>query len=349
MNELMDYEARENFNFFQYRHELTSNRQEQFLAGCQRVIESAHKTVQEMLRLGWELKKLKDAGDWMEVINPKDGMTFLYSSFEAFSNYAFGLGKTRTSDLLRIAQFVDVDEYGSVVYKDVRYKEMNTSQLIELAPLGPWKQCYFTADISVANMRMCKRYMDSGEFWEEKDKPDFDLVSAAQRWTDNLERLKEESAAQAITDALHKAAQGEFPADRLKIPTSELTEKDDPDFLEDQTWIPTWDWTKENQTSELSTGCSFATFAGVRSFLAGFETWEQVISENAFFDKIYRYRFKNGIELYAATCANSISLVDETQKTLIYFFLSLGAGIAPIKVAKRKLEIWMRDNEAVLL
>ena len=69
---------------------------------------------------------------------------------------------------------------------------------------------------------------EAGEFWEEKDKPDFDLVSAAQRWTDNLERLKEESAAQAITDALHKAAQGEFPADRLKIPTSELTEQESP-------------------------------------------------------------------------------------------------------------------------
>ena len=76
---------------------------------CERVAEKAKKTVMDLCLLGQELKRIKDTGTWKEVSYYKDETlrTFQYDSFENFSKYVFGFSQTRTSDLLRIAQFID--------------------------------------------------------------------------------------------------------------------------------------------------------------------------------------------------------------------------------------------------
>lgn len=350
MEELMDYVERRNFDFFRYRYELGTETKSKFLSACEKVMEGAQKAAKDMMLLGWRLKKLKDGRGWTEVLNPEDGMTFIYSSFEQFCKYAFGFSKTRTSNLMNIAQFIDVDEETETVrFKSERYAAMNTSQLVEIAPLSSWQQEYFTADMPVKDMRMCKRYMDSGAFWNDKGSPNFDLKESAQKWTDNLERSKEMQAAQEVDAALHRAAQAQ-ETDMDSVAENEFAKVSTSEF-----WaVPKDDWTDEGEVSDSSSDVGtdaycIATFAGVRDFLGAYEEWDYVSHDSKFFDKITRFRFKNGAELFAATLKNSVSLECDESKTLIYYFLALGAGIPPIKVAKRKLEIWLRSYATVLM
>lgn len=392
-NEILDVTSQRNFDFFQYRYELTSERKEKFLKSCQSVLQTAHSAVLGMLRLGVELKMLKDSGEWCSVINPETNDRFLYSSFEAFSKYAFGFGKTKTSNLLSLAQFVDLDERtGAVVYKKALYKEMNTSQLVELAPLSTWKHDYFSPDLSVAEIRVCKRYMNSGAFWDEKRKDDFDLLDCATRWTENLNKKKEQEEERKVIEEVAQAADEADDVeyfDGFDVSITERSEEEkqrieearerahkagipfsdkyaDEDFdpyvfdgsmtIEDYNLMHKHMEIDKQLRSDVGTDeepnddrkYSFSSRAGARAFLADYASWE-LRETNAFFDRVYRFGFKNGMALFAATCKTCVAAAELNEKETLFFFLHVRWDKQPIKIAKAKLEIWLKVNESALL
>ena len=363
-NELMDYTAQKNFDFFTYKFEPREITKRDFISDCQKVLEGAHATFLDTLKLGVRLAELKQKGTWEDVINPKDGERFYYSSFEEFSKYAFGFGKTRTSNLLSLAKFVQIDEgTGDIVYKHPRYVGMNMSQLVELAPLDEWQRKYFSADLSVADMRMCKRYANSGAFYNEKDKENFDLLSSAREWTENLAKRQEEEEEKKVN------AEVQSEIDRVRelahaagLPFSEKPFDPDEDFnpyvfdgsmsVEDYELMHELMQADKAQNSDVGTEGErkyvFSSHSAVRKFLADFKNWE-AFGGNEFFDDVYGYRFKNGMVLYAATCKTCVTASDLEEKGVLFFFLHVGNGKPPIKIAKAKLAIWLRANERDLL
>lgn len=338
-NELLDFTAQKNFDFFQYRYTMTENRKAQFLTDCQKVLEGAHATVVETLKLAVHVSKLKNSGVWKDVVNPEDGMSFLYSSFETFCKYAFGFKKNRTSNLLGIAEFVKLDKKGVLTYNRPQYEKMNMSKLIELIPLPEFEREYFTPEMTVADMRLCKAYIreDYVDFSKNRYSEGFNLLERAKQWTEAQQQKEEQRTAESVTEELKKAAEttvytsGETEYHQFSLPIEETEEE--------EVYLPISGYENE--------GYSFSTRAQVRKFLAGYTDW-QALCGNEFFEEIYRYRFKNGMELYAATCKMCVNVTVGEDKGLLFFFLGLGGGAQPIKISKYKLEIWLRANESEL-
>lgn len=351
MDELMDYTPQKNFDFFRYRYDLTAQDKQVFLNDCQKVLEGAHATVLEMLKLGARLAKIKRDGSWKEVVDPETKNSFNYLSFQEFAKYAFGFKPTRTSNLLSLAEFVELDEIGGVVYKDARYRDMNMSQLIELAPLPPAERELFTADLSVKKMQLCKRYMDADRVdWRaHKDDEDFDLYARAQAWEESENVRTSIAQANKVDEELRQAAfaLGADPDVSAFMQTyygaepTDDEEDDEPPSDNSDVGI------LEGQTELPGMRYNFSAYTGVRRFLADFEDWERLGSYNDFFDCVYRWVFKNGTELCVAKCTSYVSEDDE-NKTTLFFFLALGVGITPIKIGKRKLENWIYRNAAAL-
>lgn len=347
-NELMDFTAQANFDFFQYRYMPSEKKKQDFLYDCQSVLKSEQATFLETLKLGWRLAKIKQSGAWKEVINPENGMSFNYSSFEEFSKYAFGFRKTRTSNLLSVAKFVDYDENTNyIVFKNPQYKEMNTSQLIELAPLPEYQREYFTAKIPVKDMRVCKKYINEGTFNADRKEADFDLLSNAREWTENQQKKKDEETARAVDAELKAATYDETDEDDVEyypaeyaVPTSELAED-----YEENSDVGILEAAMDEETVVQH---KFSSRAKVRAFLANFEDWETLPGGKCFAE-LKRYRFKNGVELFAAKGMMCASAANGEEKALLFFFLSLGNGANPIKISKEKLEIWLRAHEGELL
>ena len=338
-NELMDYTAQANFDFFRYRYMPSEQKKQEFLNDCQGVLKSAERTVLGLLELGWRLAKMKNSGAWKEVINPENGMSFNYSSFEDFSKYAFGFGKTRTSNLLSMAQFVDYDEkINTIVYKNAEYKAMNTSQLIEIAPLPEYQRDYFKANMPVKDMRLCKKYISEGPFSEERRQNDFNILLNAKAWAENKQREKDEETARELDEEIRLAAKEESV---VFYPNQE----------EDVDEEEGYEYEENSDVGILETiGESkyrFSSRAGVRAFLADFEDWETLPGGNCY-SELKRYQFKNGMQLIAAKGRASVGAGND-EKAFVFFFLSLGYGFTPIKTSKVRLEIWLKENEGVLL
>lgn len=183
-NELLDFRARENFDFLNFPvvSDLTEEEKSLFKVDCERVLGYAHATVQNMCLLGARLLELKNSNVWQSVVNPKTGVLFFNHTFAEFCEYAFGFSSTKTSDFLRIAQFVQITG-DNVDFIERRYAEYNTSQLIELAAVPPEHRVYFSAEMTREEMRIAKDYVkNSAEFIVEKKKVGFDLLAKAQEW-----------------------------------------------------------------------------------------------------------------------------------------------------------------------
>lgn len=316
-NELIDFKAQENFNFFTYRNELSNVVKEKFLLECQTVLERAHATALDTLKLAVSLAKLKRGQGWKEVVNPEDGMTFIYSSFEKFSKYAFGFSKTRTSNLLGLSEFVELNEKtGELIYKHERYETMNMSQLIELAPLSESKREYFDSKMPVADIRLCKKYMDDGSFLTDRNSKDFDLLQNAKCWN---ETRQVREVVEEVEERLKTTTGTAFIGTEI-VPTSE--------FLEEKKVI------------------SLNTRAKIREFLLEFEKWETVLIKDQFFDEVKRFRFTNGVAIYATTYKNCVDVEEQQERTLVFYFLCRFGKM--IKISKSKLEIWLRVNEKEL-
>ena len=339
-NEVMNNLAQKNFGFFKYRNALSEKDKTEFLQNCQEVLEGDHASKLEELKLALRVAKLKACGGWKEVINPDDGMTFIYSSFEAFSEYAFGFGATRTSNLLSLSQFVYWDERtGCLLFKSSKYAEMNKSQLLEIAPLPDCQREYFRSDMTVRDMRVCKKYIDKDylDFCDKRKADDFDILASAKAWQEQSERKKEIETAKSVDAELESAS---CPDE--EIYSGEKARPDEEIFSEDPS---------ENSTSEFEEPKQrFSSREDVRKFLSTYESWERHYYGNTFFDEIWKYVFKNGVALYAATCKMCTNAESESEKGLLFFFLARNAYTQKaIKISKAKLEIYLRLNEVSLL
>lgn len=336
-NELMDYTAQANFDFFRYRYMPSEKKKQEFLKDCQGILKSAEKTVLGLLELGWRLAKMKNSGEWKEVINPENGMSFNYSSFEDFSKYAFGFGKTRTSNLLSMAQFVDYDEtINTIVYKSAEYKGMNTSQLIELAPLPDCQREYFKATMPVKDMRLCKKYISEGPFYEERRQKDFDLLANAKAWSENAQKKKDEETARELDEEIRSASKEEWD-NVVFYPTQDE---------EEPTYVQDCDEGEKNSDVGIlaESKYSFSSRARIRYFLSDFNEWESLPGGTCY-SELKRFRFKNGINLLVAKGKENVGV----EKPFVLYFLSFGVGFTPVKTSKGRLEIWLKENEKTLL
>lgn len=183
-SELLDFKSQKNFEFFKMCSLAKRDSKERLQSDCQRVLEYAHATVKDMCLLAAQLYELKEKEEWGFVINPETGLAFWNYNFDDFCAYAFGFSKTKTSNLLRISQFVNLhgENRGEI---EAGYADYNTSQLVELAAVPPSHRVYFSPDMSVSDMRLAKDYVkNSTEFLEEKKKVGFDLLTKAQEWRD---------------------------------------------------------------------------------------------------------------------------------------------------------------------
>lgn len=155
MSELLDFQSRENFNFFKYSCYVTEDEKQGFLTDCQRILEYAHATVKDMCLLGLRLKELKQSLYWREVFDPNANICFSYDRFEDFCVYAFGFSKTKVSNLLNIAEFVKLNGE-NVDFIDKKYAGYNTSQLVELGSVSEYDRKFFNPKMTVAEMRLVK-------------------------------------------------------------------------------------------------------------------------------------------------------------------------------------------------
>ena len=264
-NELMDFVDRGNFDFFKFSRwgNSTEEAQAMLKRKCQHVLEYAHATLLDMCLMGYHLAELKNSNVWQDVVNPKAGYAFWNDSFEDFCDYAFGFSNTRTSNLLRLAKFVKLSG-DSVDFIDKKYKDYNTSQLIELASVAPSSRQYFNPDMTVKDMRAAKNYMKMGSFYKDRTESDFDLMKGMQAW----EQRKQEAATQKAAQKTETPKQlpGQMQLEGLteifeetpsQNPTSDLAERGgrvESDVIEDVMPVfdppSSWEAEVENETAE---------------------------------------------------------------------------------------------------
>ena len=113
MSELVVFTARENFDFLKFSSRVTARQQEALKADCITVQETQKLTAQTFGVWALRLVDLRDGGCWEDVINPETGFAFFNDGFGAFCKYAFGLSETATSNLTKVAQFIQ--NYGDNV------------------------------------------------------------------------------------------------------------------------------------------------------------------------------------------------------------------------------------------
>ena len=155
-NELIEFKDRANFDFLRFRY-AQDYEQRELKADCERVAQYARDTVKDLCLLGLRLKEMKAAEQWREVVD-ETGTSFSYAGFEEFCKYAFGFSQTKVSNLVRIAEFVQV-KGDSVNFIERQYADYSMSQLVELASVPKENRKYFNADMTVDDMRAVKNYM----------------------------------------------------------------------------------------------------------------------------------------------------------------------------------------------
>ena len=151
------------------------------------------------------------------------------------------------------------------------------------------------------------------------------MLSNAKAWTERQQREKEIETAKALDAELTAQATSNEWEDVAFYPTEEIEENSDVGTLHEEQKY------------------SFSSRSRIRAFLADFETWETLPGGKCF-DELKRYCFKNGVELFVAKTRTG-----SEEKPIVFYFLSLGLGLRPIKTSKGRLEIWLKENQAVLL
>ena len=311
MSELLDLKLQDEFSF-RMSSLAERGQKEELQTDCVRVVDLAKATVKDMCLLAVQLYEMREKEHWQHVINPKTGFAFFNNTFADFCEYAFGFSKTKTSDLLRISQFVNLygENRGEI---EAGYQSYNTSQLIELASIAPSHRVYFNSDMSVAEMRVAKDYVKkSGEFFEEKKKVGFDLLTKAQEWKESAK--KSEPIKPDVMDgqmSLFSEENEETDDDGagLRNPTSDLAElgeeieqeyipeRDEYEPGEDEVWqgggvdhdadeYDEADEVQEDMHAEMETieadaeesvsqtpRVDFSSRAKIREFLSGFQKW----------------------------------------------------------------------------
>lgn len=222
-NELLEFNAQAEFNF-KMSSFAERGQKEELESDCKQAVEHAKSSFKEICLLALQLNEIKQKGHWENVINPKTGTAFFNTAFDEFTNYAFGLSKTQTSNYLRISQFVcwHGEDRGEI---EPAYKGYGYSQLVELAPVPPSHRAYFNSDMTVDQMRLAKDYVKhSAEFLDEKKKEGFDLLEKATEWKE-----REKTSVLAKTEQLEGQTSlfddEETEGEDMRNPTSDLDER----------------------------------------------------------------------------------------------------------------------------
>lgn len=197
-NELIEFKDRANFDFLRFRY-AQDYEQRELKADCERVAQYARDTVKDLCLLGLRLKEMKAAEQWREVVD-ETGTPFSYAGFEEFCKYAFGFSQTKVSNLVRIAEFVQV-KGDSVNFIERKYADYSMSQLVELASVPKENRKYFNSAMTVDDMRTVKNYMrDSvGFIYMEDSEADRILEKAKKfRAEENAKRAEQKERRREI-------------------------------------------------------------------------------------------------------------------------------------------------------
>lgn len=377
-NELIEFKDRANFDFLRFRY-AQDYEQRELKADCERVAQYARDTVKDFCLLGLRLKEMKAAEQWREVVD-ETGTPFSYAGFEEFCKYAFGFSQTKVSNLVRIAEFVQV-KGDSVNFIERQYAGYSMSQLVELASVPKENRKYFSSEMSVDDMRAVKIYMrDSVGFIYMSDSESDQILERAKKF-----RAEENAKRAEQKERRREIMRGETEPGESVIESNEQlpgqTNLFDDTFDENET--PYYDaaedleaekrtiesaaeeWaqeeTEEDPEEKSDVGdesprieiepCEFITEYplnvrdGRRAFLADLKKW-RVCPECAQAEARYFWRFEDGTEiLVEQKKAFDKAIGEENEATVAdFYYVRLTAFGEWIATSKIQIERWLGEK-----
>ena len=372
-NELIEFKDRANFDFLRFRY-AQDYEQRELKADCERVAQYARDTVKDLCLLGLRLKEMKAAEQWREVVD-ETGTPFSYAGFEEFCKYAFGFSQTKVSNLVRIAEFVQV-KGDSVNFIERQYAGYSMSQLVELASVPKENRKYFNSAMTVDDMRTVKNYMrDSVGFIYMTDSESDQILERAKKF-----RAEENAKRAEQKERRREIMRGETEPGESVIESNEQlpgqTNLFDDTFDENET--PYYDaaadlegekqaieaaadeWARSREEAEEGgyqaprieiEPCEFITEYplnvrdGRRAFLADLKKW-RVCPECAQAEARYFWRFEDGTEiLVEQKKAFDKAIGKENEATVAdFYYVRLTAFGEWIATSKIQIERWLGEK-----
>lgn len=379
-NELIEFKDRANFDFLRFRY-AQDYEQRELKADCERVAQYARDTVKDLCLLGLRLKEMKAAEQWREVVD-ETGTPFSYAGFEEFCKYAFGFSQTKVSNLVRIAEFVQV-KGDSVNFIERKYADYSMSQLVELASVPKENRKYFNADMTVDDMRAVKIYMrDSVGFIYMTDSESDQILEKAKKFREeqNAKRAEQKAERQRIMqkptqeiELSEEKAEDQIPGQTNlfdETADEEIAYYDAAEDLEAEKrtiesaaeeWAQAQEETEEDPEEKSDVGdesprieiepCEFISEYplnvrdGRRAFLADLKKW-RVCPECAQAEARYFWRFEDKTEiLVEQKKAFEKSIGDEESATVAdFYYVRLSAFGEWIATSKIQLERWLGEK-----
>ena len=372
-NELIEFKGRANFDFLRFRY-AQDYEQRELKADCERVAQYARDTVKDLCLLGLRLKEMKAAEQWREVVD-ETGTPFSYAGFEEFCKYAFGFSQTKVSNLVRIAEFVQV-KGDSVNFIERKYADYSMSQLVELASVPKENRKYFNADMTVDDMRAVKNYMrDSVGFIYMTDSESDQILEKAKKF-----RAEENAKRAEQKERRREIMRGETEPGESVIESNEQlpgqTNLFDDTFDENETpyydaaadlegekqaieseaeeWAQAQEETEEGgyqaprieiEPCEFITEYPLNVRDGRRAFLADLKKW-RVCPECAQAEARYFWRFEDGTEiLVEQKKAFDKAIGKENEATVAdFYYVRLTAFGEWIATSKIQIERWLGEK-----
>lgn len=365
-NELIEFKDRANFDFLRFRY-AQDYEQRELKADCERVAQYARDTVKDLCLLGLRLKEMKAAEQWREVVD-ETGTPFSYAGFEEFCKYAFGFSQTKVSNLVRIAEFVQV-KGDSVNFIERQYAGYSMSQLVELASVPKENRKYFNSAMTVDDMRTVKNYMrDSVGFIYMSDSESDQILEKAKKFREeqNARRAEQKAERQRI---MQKPTQEielseEKAEDQIPGQTNLFDETADEkiayyDAAEE--WAQAQEEEAEEAEEKSDVGyksprieiepCEFISEYplnvrdGRRAFLADLSKW-RACPEKPETEARYFWRFEDETEiLVEQKKAFEKSIGDEESATVAdFYYVRLSAFGEWIATSKIQLERWLGEK-----
>lgn len=380
-NELIEFKDRANFDFLRFRY-AQDYEQRELKADCERVAQYARDTVKDLCLLGLRLKEMKAAEQWREVVD-ETGTPFSYAGFEEFCKYAFGFSQTKVSNLVRIAEFVQV-KGDSVNFIERQYAGYSMSQLVELASVPKENRKYFNSAMTVDDMRTVKNYMrDSVGFIYMSDSESDQILEKAKKFREeqNARRAEQKAERQRIMqkptqeiELSEEKAEDQIPGqtnlfddtfDENETPYYDAAEDLEAEKRTIESAAEEWAQAQEEEAEEAEEKsdvgyksprieiepCEFISEYplnvrdGRRAFLADLSKW-RACPEIPETEARYFWRFEDKTEiLVEQKKAFEKSIGDEESATVAdFYYVRLSAFGEWIATSKIQLERWLGEK-----
>ena len=380
-NELIEFKDRANFDFLRFRY-AQDYEQRELKADCERVAQYARDTVKDLCLLGLRLKEMKAAEQWREVVD-ETGTPFSYAGFEEFCKYAFGFSQTKVSNLVRIAEFVQV-KGDSVNFIERQYADYSMSQLVELASVPKENRKYFNSAMTVDDMRTVKNYMrDSVGFIYMSDSESDQILEKAKKFREeqNARRAEQKAERQRIMqkptqeiELSEEKAEDQIPGqtnlfddtfDENETPYYDAAEDLEAEKRTIESAAEEWAQAQEEEAEEAEEKsdvgyksprieiepCEFISEYplnvrdGRRAFLADLSKW-RACPEKPETEARYFWRFEDKTEiLVEQKKAFEKSIGDEESATVAdFYYVRLSAFGEWIATSKIQLERWLGEK-----